>query len=184
MKTFQFSSEIWLPRPREEIFRFFADACNLEAITPPWLRFQVLTECPVPMKPGALIDYRLRVRGIPLRWRTEIVEWNPPHHFVDLQLRGPYRLWRHTHTFEACDGGTLCRDEVIYRPPGGTLINWLFVRRDVEKIFAFRAQKLREFFPAPTPDDRSRNLLHAKEHAIRDETTAPTAVRARRRDGL
>jgi ligand-binding SRPBCC domain-containing protein len=146
MKEFTFQAEQWLPRPREEVFAFFGDARNLETITPPWLRFEVLTPPPIRMRPGTLIDYRIRVHGIPMRWRTEIVEWNPPHRFVDVQLRGPYTLWHHTHTFEMQDGGTLCCDRVRYRPRGGGLMNRLFIRRDVERIFAFRNEKLSQMF--------------------------------------
>lgn len=149
MQEFTFENELWLPRPREEVFRFFAEARNLEALTPPWVGFEVLTPGPIAMGCGTLIDYRIRVHGIPLRWRTEIAEWQPPHRFVDQQLRGPYTLWHHTHTFEECDGGTLCRDRVRYRPRGGALINWLFVRRDVERIFRFREQRMKELFAAP-----------------------------------
>ncbi len=146
MKEFILHAELWLPRPCIEIFPFFADARNLETITPPWLKFQVLTPSPIAMRPGALIDYRIRIHGIPIGWRTEITTWEPPHRFIDVQLRGPYSLWHHTHTFEACDGGTLCRDNVRYRPHGGALVNWLFVRRDVERIFEYRQQRLKEFF--------------------------------------
>jgi ligand-binding SRPBCC domain-containing protein len=146
MNHFLFESELCLPRPRAEVFAFFGDAENLEAITPPWLRFEVLTPKPIAMQPGALIDYRLRIHGIPIRWRTEIAEWSPPCRFVDVQVRGPYTLWHHTHIFEEQEGGTLCRDIVRYRPPGGAFIDQLFVRRDVEKIFAYRAQRLRELF--------------------------------------
>ena len=90
MREFTFHTELWLPRGRDEVFPFFAEARNLEAITPPWLNFEVLTPAPVAMRAGALIDYRIRVHGIPIRWRTEIVEWNAPRRFVDVQLRGPY----------------------------------------------------------------------------------------------
>ena len=147
MQEFTFESEIWLPRPREEVFRFFAEARNLEALTPPWVGFEVLTPGPIAMASGTLIDYRIRVHGIPLRWRTEIAEWDPPHRFVDRQLRGPYTLWHHTHSFEERDGGTLCADRVRYRPRGGALMNWLFVRRDVELIFRFREHRMKELFP-------------------------------------
>jgi len=146
MKEFNWQTELWLPRPREEVFPFFAEARNLETLTPPWLRFEVLTPAPIPMRQGTLIDYRIRVHGIPLRWRTEIAEWQPPHRFVDVQLRGPYTLWRHTHTFVERDGGTLCADQVRYRPRGGALVNWLFVRRDVERIFRYREQRMKELF--------------------------------------
>ncbi|MCU0771566.1 MAG: SRPBCC family protein [Verrucomicrobia bacterium] len=146
MKAFLFEATQYLPRPRSEVFDFFSDACNLEAITPPWLRFQILTPAPIRMGVGTLIDYRLRVHGLPLRWRTRIAEWNPPHGFADEQVRGPYRLWHHEHTFEEADGGTLMRDSIRYAPMGGTLINRLFVRRDVEAIFAYRERRLKELF--------------------------------------
>jgi ligand-binding SRPBCC domain-containing protein len=146
VKEFLFHTELWLPRRRDEVFPFFAEARNLETLTPPWLNFEILTPAPMTMRAGTLIDYRLRICGFPVRWRTEIVEWNPPHRFVDVQLRGPYTLWHHTHTFEPRAGGTLCRDEVRYRPRGGALMNRLFVRRDVENIFAFRNRKLAKIF--------------------------------------
>ncbi len=137
-----------LPRPIDEVFAFFGDARNLEAITPPLLRFQVLTPDPIAMGPGALIRYRLRVRGMPVGWLTAIREWDPPHRFVDEQLRGPYALWHHTHTFEP-DGedATLMRDEVRYALPfgfAGELARRLFVGRDVEAIFDFRAKRIVE----------------------------------------
>ncbi len=144
MSEFSLHTELWLPRPRDEVFPFFAEARNLEALTPSWLKFEVLTPAPISMRQGTLIDYRIRIHGIPIRWRTEIAEWEPPFRFVDVQLKGPYTLWHHTHVFEERDGGTVCSDRVRYRPRGGTLINWLFVRRDVERIFAFRQQRMRE----------------------------------------
>ena len=134
--------EQWFPRPLDEVFAFFADAGNLEAITPPWLGFEILTPRPIAMRPGALIDYRLRLRGLPVRWRTEISLWQPPHRFVDEQRRGPYREWRHEHTFAAVDDGTLVRDHVRYQVPGGRLVHELFVRRDVARIFDFRRDRL------------------------------------------
>jgi ligand-binding SRPBCC domain-containing protein len=143
---FTLHAELWLPRPIDEIFSFFAEAANLEELTPPWLKFEVVTPPPIVLRPGALIDYRIRVHGLPIRWRTEIVEWNPPHRFIDVQLKGPYTLWHHTHTFEERDGGTLCLDDVRYRPFGGALINALFVRRDVDRIFEFRREKLTQLF--------------------------------------
>jgi ligand-binding SRPBCC domain-containing protein len=141
-----FEDELWLARPLEEVFAFFADPGNLEAITPPWLKFEILTPRPIVMRPGALIDYRLKVRRVPLRWRTEITAWEPPHLFVDEQLRGPYRLWVHEHRFRAVGGGTAVSDRVRYRVPGGRLVSWLFVRRDVKRIFAFRRQSLQARF--------------------------------------
>lgn len=152
MKAFEFHAELWLPRSREEVFAFFSDAHNLQAITPPWVKFEVLTPAPVAMRAGALIDYRIRIRGVPIRWRTEITEWQPPLRFVDVQLRGPYRLWHHTHTFESRDGGTLCVDDVRYRPRGGWLMDRLFVRRDVRSIFAYRQLRLKERFALEGPE--------------------------------
>ena len=146
MTTHVLESEVWLPQPLAVIFPFFADARNLEAITPSFLRFAMITPGPVEMRVGARIDYRLRVHGIPLRWRSEITVWEPPYRFVDEQLSGPYRQWKHTHTFEEREGGTLCRDHVVYSVPGGALINWLLVRRDVESIFAYRQDALRKRF--------------------------------------
>jgi ligand-binding SRPBCC domain-containing protein len=118
----------------------------LETITPPWLKFEVLTPAPILLRRGTLIDYRIRVHGIQVSWRTEIAEWDPPRQFVDVQLSGPYTLWHHTHTFEEREGGTLCADHVRHRPRGGALMNWLFVRRDVERIFHYREQRLRAVF--------------------------------------
>lgn len=158
-------ASVWLPRPRAEVFPFFAEARNLESLTPPWLRFEVLTPEPIVMRPGTLIDYRIRVHGVPIRWRTEIAEWRPPQRFVDVQLRGPYTLWHHTHTFEERDGGTLCRDVVRYRPIGGALMNWLFVRRDVERIFAYRSRRMTELFPPR--ESGSSNTRGGTEQAAR-----------------
>lgn len=146
MREQVFEAELWLPRRREEIFPFFADARNLEAITPPFLRFVVLTPAPIEMRAGTVIDYKLRIHGLPVRWRTLISAWEPPVRFVDEQVRGPYRQWIHEHTFEEREGGTLMRDRVRYRVPGGALIDRLFVRRDVERIFAFRRDTLMRHF--------------------------------------
>lgn len=142
------NTELRLPVGRDRVFAFFADACNLEKITPPWLKFAVVTPAPITMRAGTLIDYRLRVRGIPLLWQSEITGWEPPCCFVDEQRRGPYRQWVHTHTFEEIDGGTLCRDQVHYAVPGGRFIHWLLVRRDVERIFAYREEAVRRIFHA------------------------------------
>jgi hypothetical protein len=154
MTTHTLNAAVWLPVGRDEVFSFFADAFNLEAITPQWLKFSVLTPGPIAMRAGTVIDYRLQVHGLRLRWQSEITVWDPPFRFVDEQRQGPYRCWIHTHSFEEMDGGTLCRDEVHYVVPGGRFINWLFVRRDVERIFACREDLVRRRFssvPAPQP---------------------------------
>lgn len=150
--TYTLRDELWLPRAIGEVFDFFADACRLEQITPGWLHFHVQTPRPVPMHAGSLIDYKLKLHGIPIRWRTEISEWDPPFRFVDRQLRGPYRLWRHLHTFEARDGGTLVRDHVDYCVPGGPLVHWLFVRPDLHRIFTYRRQQLERLLGPPACD--------------------------------
>jgi ligand-binding SRPBCC domain-containing protein len=145
-KLFTIQCSLVVPRPAAEVFDFFGDAGNLQAITPDWLDFSILTPRPIAMRAGAMIDYRLRLRGIPIRWRTEISVWEPPHRFVDEQRRGPYRVWIHEHRFISCAGGTEVVDFVKYRPPGGWLADRLFVRRDVETIFRYRQAKLREVF--------------------------------------
>jgi len=142
----EFKCELWLPQPPERIFPFFADAANLDAITPPWLSFKIVTPRPIEMRAGTLIDYKLKVRGLPIRWRTLISEWQPPYRFKDEQLRGPYRRWIHEHTFEACDGGTIARDIVHYAVPFDLLTHRLLVRPDVEKIFAYRTEALKKLF--------------------------------------
>ncbi|MEY2516666.1 MAG: hypothetical protein QOJ89_4024, partial [bacterium] len=146
-----------LARPIDEVFEFFGDARKLEAITPPLLRFRVMDSGAdagadaIALGPGALIRYRLRVHRIPVGWLTVIREWDPPQRFVDEQLRGPYAVWHHTHTFEplpeADGGGTLMRDEVRYAlplGPLGELAHRLFVARDVEAIFDYRARRIVE----------------------------------------
>lgn len=143
-------SEIWLPKPLEEVFSFFADAHNLQAMTPDWLDFSMVTPCPIVMRPRTLIDYRLRLRGFPIRWRSEITAWEPPYRFIDEQRCGPYKLWVHEHRFEAREGGTLVGDSVRYAVPGGWLVDCLFVRRDVERIFQFRRDKLQELLGVPS----------------------------------
>ncbi len=147
MRTFTLESVQWLPRPVGEVSPFFADAGNLERITPPWLHFSILTPRPIEMRVGARIDYRLRVRGIPLRWQSEITVWEPPWRFADVQRRGPYRLWVHEHTFRECDGGTEVGDHVTYAVPGGWLVERLLVGPDVRRIFAYRRRVLDELFP-------------------------------------
>jgi len=142
----EFSAELWLPLPPDELFPFFANAATLDALTPPWLNFRIVTPGPIEMCEGALIDCRLRVHGLPLRWRTRINIWEPPHRFVDEQIRGPYLQWIHEHTFEPCDGGTLARDFVRYAVPLDFLTHRWLVRPDVEKIFAFRSEALRRLF--------------------------------------
>jgi ligand-binding SRPBCC domain-containing protein len=133
--------EQYVDQPLPDVFAFFAEAHNLERITPPWLSFEVLTPDPIEMGIGALIEYRLRVHGVPLRWTSRIEDWEPGRSFVDRQLRGPYALWHHRHTFAQAGPGTVVRDEVDYALPFGVLgdlAHPLFVRRDLERIFIYR----------------------------------------------
>lgn len=144
MKTYVLEREQIINRTKADTFAFFCDAWNLEQITPPFLRFRILTPRPLEMKKGALIDYRLSLFGVPFRWRTRIEEWIPSERFVDLQIRGPYALWHHTHTFTSVGPGqTLMRDRVEYRIPMGILgriVHTLFVRRTLKIIFDYRAE--------------------------------------------
>ena len=141
-----------LPHPPDEVFGFFADAGNLEAITPPSLRFRIVTPRPIEMRAGALIEYRLRLRGLPLMWLTRIETWEPGRRFVDVQLAGPYALWHHSHEFEALDGGaTLMHDVVRYALPLWPLseiAHAAFVRRELEGIFDFRSAEVARRFGA------------------------------------
>ena len=135
-------------QPLETVFEFFADAKQLERITPPILNFKILTPMPVEMKARLLLDYQISIHKIPIKWRTEIAVWEPPYRFVDRQLKGPYHLWHHEHTFEETENGTFVKDKVIYKPIGGALVHKLFVRRDLEKIFRYRQEKIAEIFAA------------------------------------
>lgn len=137
-------------RPLAEVFPFFADPANLEALTPPWLNFRILTPLPVVMRPGVLIDYRISLRGLPLTWRSEITAWEPPHRFVDEQRRGPYRLWVHEHLFRERSGGTEIVDRVRYAILGGRLIGRLFVDRDLSRIFDHRQRRIAELVGTST----------------------------------
>jgi len=128
----------------ENVFAFFADAANLEALTPPQLQFKILTPLPIEMKAGALIDYRLKLMGVPFKWRTEIEEFEPMSHFVDRQVRGPYKLWHHTHTFRETDQGVEMSDRVAYQMPfwlAGSLAHAIWVKRQLNSIFDYRRSR-------------------------------------------
>ncbi len=140
-------TSLLVPRARPEVFRFFAEPGNLETITPPDLRFEILTPLPIVMRAGALVAYRLRLAGLRFGWLTRIDAFEPEERFVDVQLRGPYRRWRHTHLFEEVPQGTLVRDRVEYElplGPVGELAHRLFVRSRLRRIFAHRARRISE----------------------------------------
>jgi len=141
--------ETWVSAPFEEVFAFFSRAENLESLTPASLAFHILTPLPISMGEGVLIDYRIRLGLVSFKWRTLIREWDPPHGFVDEQLQGPYRKWVHEHTFVADGEGTRIVDQVEYEVPGWViepLIHRFFVRPQIERIFAFRAEAIRKKF--------------------------------------
>ena len=142
-RGFVLTTRLLVPRPLSEVFAFFADAANLDALTPPSVGFRITTPLPVAMLEGALIDYRLRLRGIPVRWSTVIAVWEPPGRFVDEQGRGPYRAWRHEHRFIETSEGTLVLDRVAYEVPGGRLVHALAVRGDLERVFRYRQERVR-----------------------------------------
>lgn len=141
----------WIDRPINEVYAFFADAGNLERITPPELRFRILTPLPMEMKVGALIEYRLALFGVPFGWHTEISCWEPPHRFVDRQLAGPYRQWVHTHEFTSERNGTRMRDAVEYRLPLAPLgvIALPLVRRQLNRIFDYREATIQRLLRGP-----------------------------------
>lgn len=141
--------EQFITQPLSEVFAFFERPENLAEITPPGMRFRIRSESPVEMRRGAVIDYTISLLGLRLKWRSRISTYEPPHMFVDVQERGPYALWEHTHTFEEVEGGTLVRDVVRYEMPFGPLgrlAHTLWVRRQLERIFDFRAVRLEEIF--------------------------------------
>ncbi len=143
-----------LAAPLDAVFAFFSNAGNLEVLTPPWLRFRVLTEGEIRMTCGTQIDYRLRLHGLPLRWRSEITAWEPPHRFVDEQVIGPYRSWVHEHRFDieerpGREPVVIASDEVRYEAPGGSLVERLLVAPDLKRIFRYRTARLRERFGSP-----------------------------------
>ena len=148
-------AECLVPAPLGEVFEFFSNAINLERITPPWIQFHVVTSAAMTMRKGLLIDYKLRIRGIPMRWHSEITDWQPQEYFVDEQRRGPYKYWRHEHRFEACGDHTRVIDDVHYAVPGGPFIHALLVRRDVGRIFRYRQEALKRLFPRATAETTS-----------------------------
>ena len=152
MRTYALSRSVLIPRPLHEVFDFFADAANLQALTPPWVHFSILTPLPIVMAKGRLIDYRIRLHGIPIRWQSIISEWDPPRRFTDDQTRGPHLLWRHEHSFTPAPGGVMVRDDVLYAVRGGPLaplLHRILVRPDLDRIFDYRRAALLKLLAAP-----------------------------------
>lgn len=142
-------------RPIEEVFAFFSKAENLNLLTPEKLHFKILTPLPIKMEKNTLIDYKIRLGGVTFKWRTEITEWEPPHRFVDVQLKGPYKIWIHEHSFKANGESTIMTDTVNYLSKGWfmePLIHKLFVKKRLEEILDYRENKLKLIFK----DDNTR----------------------------
>jgi ligand-binding SRPBCC domain-containing protein len=135
----------------EKAFAFFANPANLDAITPPWLRFRTVSDLPTKMEAGTTMEHTLRLHRLPIRWVTQIIEWTPPHSFTDFQEEGPFASWTHTHEFAPTKHGTMMTDNVIYRVPGGRLgrvIDQLYVRRDINRIFGYRKRAIARLLSA------------------------------------
>jgi ligand-binding SRPBCC domain-containing protein len=149
-REYQLERQQLIPRPRNLVFAFFAEAANLEILTPEFLRFQILTPLPIVMQPGTRIDYTLQLCHIPFHWQTRIEAFEPPLRFTDVQLSGPYQRWHHLHEFYEAPGGTLVYDRVTYAVPYGivgTLVHFGFVRRALKRIFDYRQRRLTTLFP-------------------------------------
>lgn len=158
VRCHELTREQRVSRPLDEVFSFFADAANLEALTPPFLRFRILTPLPIEMKVDARIEYTLSLFGAPIHWRTRITEWEWGVRFVDEQESGPYALWHHTHEFEADGDVTWVRDRVLYREPMGLLgrlAHGLFVERTLNRIFDYRYRAIAERLAPPSPSGAS-----------------------------
>ena len=141
--SYVLTARMLVQRPISAVFDFFAEAENLDAITPPWLNFRIKTALPIEIREGTEIDYSLRLHRFPVRWRSKIEDWSPPQRFTDVQLQGPYRSWRHEHRFTRfAPSETAVEDEVTYRVPGGALVHALLVKRELLRIFSYRQEQI------------------------------------------
>lgn len=169
MKLYNLQRKQIIPRRRKEVFAFFSKPENLSLLTPPSLEFNILTPVPVQMNEGALVDYTIKVAGLPVRWTTLITLFDAPTIFVDVQLKGPYSFWHHTHEFADVDRGTEMTDSVRYGMPAGCLgsiVHTLFVKPQLRRIFEYREKRLKEIFP----DEGTVALSAGKEHKKRKKT--------------
>lgn len=166
-KGYRLEAQQLVAEPRGQLFEFFSDAFQLERLTPPWLHFSVATPKPITITAGTLIDYKLRVHGLPMRWRSKISVWEPPAQFVDEQVKGPYRSWHHRHVFEEVEGGTLVRDIVHYRVPFAFLTDVL-VKRDLDQIFRYRREAMSRIFTVPDAEPSSSDRTLTSLRRIND----------------
>ena len=173
MKVHLLQQEQYLPAPLDEVFPFFARPENLGKLTPTFLGFELLTPSPIPMHVGAMIDYVVSVNGIPMRWTTCISEFEPPHRFVDVQLKGPYSFWHHTHTFEAQGEGTLIRDEVRYALPFGPFGEIAHARNLRIRLMALNPENHEGLDFYEDPDEVARVLEHVDRFAAWAEEVRP-----------
>ncbi len=165
MKLYSLQRTQVIPASRARVFAFFSRPENLALLTPRSLGFTILTPLPVEMNRGALMDYTIRVGGLPVHWTTFITRFDPPNRFVDVQLKGPYAFWHHTHDFSTVRGGTRMTDTVYYGLPGGILggiIRELFVKRQLERIFEYREKRMKELFPGKEGVETSPQKLHER----------------------
>lgn len=149
MKYYKLVKSQFIDTPINEVFSFFEKPENLQEITPPYLNFKIITPSPIKMEEGQVISYKIKLRGIPLTWKSLISLYDPPNSFIDEQIRGPYAIWHHTHTFKEEDGGTMIEDEVKYAIPFsiiGRICNHLFIKNDLNKIFQYRKEKISLIF--------------------------------------
>jgi len=154
LKIYELRRDVFIKASQDEVFSFFSQAKNLNAITPPWLHFEILTPLPIKIGRQTRIDYSLKLLGLRFPWKTEITEWQPPDLFIDKLIKGPYRHWEHTHRFKRKNHGTVMQDIVLYAVPGFVLappLHFFFVRSRLEKIFSYREEALLRIFKEASP---------------------------------
>ena len=157
MKVFEINKTQFIEKPIEKVFDFFSKPENLEKITPKYLAFNIISSLPIKMKKGKIIDYTIRLLKFRVHWRTLITSYEPPYLFIDEQIKGPYKFWHHTHTFESKNGGVEITDKVRYAIPFGWLgwiLNFFWIRPDLEKIFNYRKDIIQKYFDNINKEDK------------------------------